>query len=426
MGNFHLILHPLMMAAIVLASLAFLRARRDIGGQLLLAMTASALLLFFVPLLAVRLSDIVSEQGVWRLPWLVPVPIILAYACHTALEKLPPGKRALAAAAPLAAVVAVAGAAFVVQEHYAFADGRVYYVHTSSSALLPWTNESITGGGVRYAFGHGWRPSESSLALMRELDATAPRGSTIMVPRRLEFFVPELVGDVHSVGDDFDLFFLTGMYERTEQLDAIEQLEAHGVDYVAVELRTSADELFRRFARLDAFGVGAGSPAAELGEQENDAGVPFWAWAFAPDAPEQVISSVELPADAVVRTGNVQFEMLFAPSVTGIGETVARFELRATSLDERDPSPITALFNVQVPDGQEAGRLVGAFFPSRGLFDPGARYQITLTRLGDAPEDTYPADLWFVQAKMKYWPRAAHVVAGTPFWFLDVRAATNR
>ena len=86
-ASHHIILHPLVLAAIALTPFLWLTARRTVSGQLLTALTVGALLLLFVPLLATPVARVMAPSTLWRVPWMVPVAPMTAYFAFWAVRR---------------------------------------------------------------------------------------------------------------------------------------------------------------------------------------------------------------------------------------------------------------------------------------------------------------------------------------------------
>lgn len=257
-GNYHMIIHPIVIATIVLTPVAWLLARRRLGNQMLAAMTGGALIVFFVPLIATPLSDVMTPQTLWKVPWIIPVGPVLGYLTFEGTRRLAAlspvaGKRlrslAVMAVVPAITVVLLLGAAVLVQEQYVRADGGTFYDWTRGDSFLPGPNESIFLGGVDRGLSGTWRLSPFLNDLIGYMGQKVPAGSVVLAePQQLNHMIPGLLPDVYPVDfggaagegqrrDDVRLF-IQGHLGQGE-LDAV--IERWGIAYIAVRETESAN-----------------------------------------------------------------------------------------------------------------------------------------------------------------------------------------
>lgn len=263
-GNYHMILHPMVIASLVMALLVWLSSRRQIGNQLVMAMTLGALLLFFVPLLATPLAEVMTPQTLWKVPWMVPVAPILAYVAYQAARRLVRtglsrllGPRLTAGVAPAAVCVALLAGALVVQEQYLRIDGGAFYDWTSGSSLVPGSDGSIFLGGLDRAFSGTWRLTSHEEQLLTHMGESFPRGSVVLMePSWPNQALPGILTDIYPV----DFGGLAGEGERRDDAAAFArgalsevELEAvvrrYGVDYIVTREVEAANESVRSFSR---------------------------------------------------------------------------------------------------------------------------------------------------------------------------------
>ena len=253
MGNYHLILHPLLLASIVIVPVLFWRARTSIAHQVLLVATVGWLPWLFFPPLATASAKLVSTTFMIREPWIAPVGIVLALAVVETLSALqrkrwagvPESVRRLtplgAAALPVVALVIVLGSALIVQETYIRADGGAFYEWTSSESFVPGTDSSIFLGGNDRLFGREWRRGDREDALFAYLKTEVPDGSVVLAPPRVSTFLPGVVANVTPVYSSApplapeSVLFGDFYYGRNLQgADLEAALREAGVDYVVV------------------------------------------------------------------------------------------------------------------------------------------------------------------------------------------------
>ena len=421
MGSYHLLLHPFVIAAIVLALPVWLVARRGIGNQVMLASVLGVLVVFFVPLVATPVASAITEQGVWRLHWLIPAPLILAYALHEAvnrlLERWPEqaqphrligiGRRV----APVAAVVLVVGAAVLVQEHYANADDGVFYNRTSPTSLLPWTEGSIFLGGVERMFSSDWRLPESGRDVLKFLDKNVAPGSDVLTYLWISRFFPGALDNIRPV--DYEgapdlgarsqlvTAFQNGALSEAELEQA---MSAYGIDAVVAVItdKSPFGNYLRSFARYDAevWRVRAGDPTLE--SHQDGAGEPYLVWAFGAIERERVGGQRFTVPDGVdPEDHSVQFRIELAPSERVSSDQTVRIVVAYWQVDEQaelggEEAAANAVSDVVLESGTTAGEAVTVLRTPRTRFVAGDTYEMTVWRSPDADEDTYPADVWFI------------------------------
>ncbi len=248
MGNYHLILHPLVLGSLVLSPLVWLRLRKTVSGQLLTAVTIGWLPWFFFPPLSTIMATFTSASLLWRLPYMLPVAIVLAYLSHDAIQamlrwvdtsRLARVRLPLAFAAPIAAVVLTLSGGLLIQEMYLRADGGTFYQSTSTASILPWTEGSIfLGGKDRLLSGH-WRLQADERDLFRYLDGEAEPGSVILAPMMTSLHMPGLTTEIrpvhsrayygYTIPPDFSRRFYAGLLQGEELRRALA-----AIDYVVV------------------------------------------------------------------------------------------------------------------------------------------------------------------------------------------------
>ena len=267
MGNYHMILHPLVLAAIILAPVVWWLARRDVGNQLVAAMTLGALTLFFFPLLATPLAEVMTPQTLWKVPWMIPMAPMLAYLTYQAARRLPGltplrwfnggsvRARFVAGAAPAVIVIAALVVALVVQEQYQRADGGAFYDWTSEETLLPGSDGSIFLGGIDRAFSESWRIQPDEERLFDYLDRELLSDSVVLAePAWLHRMIPGVLTEIYPL----DFGGIAGAGERRnaarafadgtitpEELEAV--VERYGIDYIVVREVHQANDVVREF-----------------------------------------------------------------------------------------------------------------------------------------------------------------------------------
>jgi hypothetical protein len=266
-GNYHMIVNPVVIAAIMLAPLAWLLARRRLGNEMLAAMTGGALIVFFVPLIATPLAKVMTPQTLWKVPWMIPVGPILAYLTFEGTRRLASFGAIAAgrlrgfmtmAVVPAAALVLVLVVAVLVQEQYIRADGGTYYDGTRGGSFLPGPNESIFLGGIDRGLSGTWRLDPYLKNVVDFMGRNIPPGSVVLVePNQLNHMIPGLLPDVYPV----DFGGAAGAGERRAdvtlftrgQLDQNELggvIDRWGVDYIAVHETASANRPLVTYYRV--------------------------------------------------------------------------------------------------------------------------------------------------------------------------------
>ncbi len=80
-----MLVHPLILAGLALSPLTLLYARKEAGAQYLLALTATLLLALFTPLVAPLVGRLITPWVLWRLVFLFPSSLTIAFALHKGL-----------------------------------------------------------------------------------------------------------------------------------------------------------------------------------------------------------------------------------------------------------------------------------------------------------------------------------------------------
>ena len=440
-GSYHLLLHPFVIAAIVLALPVWLVARRGIGNQVMLASVLGVLVVFFVPLVATPVADAITEQGVWRLHWLIPAPLILAYALHEAanrlLERRPEqaqphrlfgiGRRI----APVTAVVLVVGAAFLVQEHYANVDDGAFYNRTSPTSLLPWTEGSIFLGGVERMFSSDWRLPESGRDVLKHLDGNVAPGSEVLTYRWISRFFPGALQNIRPVDYEGapDLGARSDLVTAFEN-DALSEAELeqavreYGVGAVVMVIKEGSpiNSSRRSFARYDAqdWQVRAGEPTLE--SHQDGAGETYRAWAFGAIDRERVGGQRFTVPDGVdPEDFSVQFRIELAPSERVSSDQTVRIVVSYWQAEfGGEETAANAVTDVVLKGGTAAGEAVMVLRTPRTRFVAGETYEMAVWRSPDAEEDTYPADVWFIGLDVLGPRPGLEQIEGTAFYLYQV------
>lgn len=280
-ANYHLLLHPLMLGAIVSAPLVWWWGRHQVANQLVLAATLAALVSQFVPPLSTLLFKFMGPATLWRFHWVIPVSLTLAVVGHEAIGGLgkrvwgnsaagrPLAVRGLRLFAPTVTVLVLLAGALWVQESYVLLDGGAFYDRTSTSSLVRWADKSIFVGGIHRAFAGEWRIRPHQATLIGFLDENLPEGSVVLAPlRSISHYIPgtsRMVKPVHfqpfqSMKERQD--FVEDFYRGT--VDGVlldRQLERHEVDYVVVRRGSQQDATLeslkttRHFADVSAYRI---------------------------------------------------------------------------------------------------------------------------------------------------------------------------
>lgn len=258
-GNYHMILHPLMIVGIVLVPLVWLATRKSTGGQLVLALTAGSLVVFFTPLLATPVAEIMTPQTLWKMPWMIPVGPLLAMATYQGLKRLPNGMRMLPiqAVAPSMVLVAALSIGLVVVEQYEVLDGGAFYNWRSEESVVPWGGESIFLGGLDRTFSETWRLPDVEEEMLRWIERDAFEGSVVLVelawihhiiPGTLQNIYPVDFGGSAGEGDRRDgaMAFAQGALTVPE-FEAF--LDRFNIDYIVARDVEVASEVLRESER---------------------------------------------------------------------------------------------------------------------------------------------------------------------------------
>lgn len=254
-GNYHMIFHPLLLAAILLAPVLWLRSRRQVGTQLFCAITVGALLLFFVPPLATAVAKVMTPQTLWRMPRMIPVAAILAYACYHAAVGLEAWgsahtplwrswwRRSFLSVGPVAAASLLLAAAFLIQEQYLRFDHGSFFTSASPTSILPGTDGSVFLGGKDYILSSEWRLGQDDEDLFEYLARSLPKESVVLLePLRLNHYLPGLLTDVYPV----DFGGVAGEGERREDATAFAEGRLSASELNAVVDRYVVDYIVAR------------------------------------------------------------------------------------------------------------------------------------------------------------------------------------
>ncbi len=450
-ANYHLFLHPLLMAAVLLALPVWLASRRSIGNQVLLAMVLGTLVVSFVPQLATAVADATNLQTVFRLHWLIPAPLILAYVSHHVTRRLLAGWRStrfrpfwMLSLAPVVSVLVVVSAAFLIQEQYARADDGAYYDRTSTTTLLPWTGGSIFLGGVERAFSSDWRPPPGQRRVIDYLEANATPGSNVLANRETMLYFPGMLYDIvrtdytgppnfrlrHALGVKFD----RGTLSRSALLRAVER---YGIDYIVVDGATAPEQFVGLLgsARVLNFGaldnsqaiLGQAVQRVYLGSFYADdflaaSGFPIltrygtaWeqynAWEFDGEEPG-VISlrgGFRIPNDAVA--GELMFKLQFTPLVDGPAGTVQWGVWTPSDGDisigeSYDYGPSGAidekLYTYSLLEGAGERLEATIITTTDGAFGPGSLVRFAIRRKGESGPDSNQEAAALLQVDVYY------------------------
>ena len=419
-ANFHIILHPLMLAALALAPLVWLVRRRSEGGQYVLASSLAVLFLLFVAPVTTELGERFSWNAVWRLPWVVPVAMTLAAAAYEGVRWLS-SRPAFAAprwqaALPAGALVLVLGAGMIVLEQYARADDGVYYARTSSSAWLPGTDASITLGGIDRAFSGDNLLTDDSQAVISFLRERVPRGSTVLADAAFGTYLPATLEDIEvyaalSGGTPEELETQRAFYAGEVDREALAaELGTLGIDYVLVQTGTPADDALRPpfavYSPEDLM-VSAGEPE-EIAVGEGSL------WALPPDARSRLAAEpFTVPQDLHPSNPRLEFETVIAAPASGTARIVVSFRMLPAAPSDEFESAVTD-WRVEPNASFHLRR------SPRTEVSPGARYELNVWRQGDAPEDTLDAEVYLGGLAVRYWPVGLEQAGSTGFYLAPV------
>jgi len=270
MGNYHMVLHPLVILAVVLAPLVWLGGRSSAGHQLVLAVAAGALAVFFVPVLATPVANLMTPQTLWKVPWMIMVAPALGYATWRLAEAarrwgrprlLWSGRifsRLAGATLPVLGATVVLGGALVVQELYFRVDGGDFYDWNSPHTIVPGTEQSIFRGGLDRGFSRTWRLTPYDEELFGFIERNIEPGSTLLIePTLLNHLLPGMIDDIHPV----DFGGTAGAGRRREDVSAFaagklslaeidDLIDLYGVDYVIVTEVGRANQALQGSSRL--------------------------------------------------------------------------------------------------------------------------------------------------------------------------------
>jgi hypothetical protein len=390
----------------------------------------------FVPFFATAVSDTVNEEAVYRLQWLIPVPLILAYSLDRSAGWLAARWQVvkqplLTSLLPVVGILALVVTALVVQEHYVIADDWAYYERTSSSALLPWTDGSIFLGGVDRTFSSGSRPTGAEEELFARMQERLPPDSEVLIQRSLGIFLYGFLYRVRPViygGAEAYLFrnlLVTalddGLLERDELDEAIRTFD---IDLVVLQRGTLTDNALRAFARYDARDLEIRQGEPELIVHERADGSSFSAWAFGALEREQVGGQRFTVTDDIDPTDRtLSYVVKLAPSEALIGNETVRMVVSYWAVGpDTDQTVYNTTADILLPAGTPAGEIVKRLRSPSTEFAPGTVVEFVVWRSLDAAEDTYPADVWFTGIDVNYPSESLDRVGSTPYYFYESTA----
>ena len=429
-GNYHLLLHPMVLASMALAVPAWLLARRQIGNQVLLGMVAGVLLIFFVPFVATPIAEATRDEAVWRLHRLIPVALVLAYVLHYGMMKLSTmatdsrvGPLALLlsfAQAPAVAVLLVFAAAFFIQEQYAVADDGAFYNRTSSTELLPWTGGSIFLGGVERAFSADFRPTVSEQGLLEFLAEKAEPESTVLVEPNISVrFFPGVLSDIRQIAFPgvpqvqerraVKARFFSSELKGAELLAALQRFR---VDYVVVASRSPEEEIIQavggerlgeteriKLLEADDFFVRVGDPSVI---DASEGGEPLWS--FSPAAREIIMGHAEVTMPEGLSDSLIQVNVdLIASAVAGSDQS-ARLVVTLDPIGGVNAEPIHTVIDLFIESGTQAGESLFRVRSPGVSFSSGQAYNVRVWRDGEHANDTYQGDILFSSLEILWFP----------------------
>jgi hypothetical protein len=203
MGNYHLLLHPLMLGALIVAPLVWWGSRRSLPHQLLLAAMAGWLPWFFVPPLTTIAAKLASAELTARLPYMAPVALVWAYAAHQALRWLHRRWRGalspVRVAAPAIAAALLLAGGLLVQELYYPIDHGTYYTWANTATIVPGTEASIFLGGRDRLLSREWRITPEERQVLDYLQTRAPAGAVVLAPDDISLHLPGTLWQVRPV-----------------------------------------------------------------------------------------------------------------------------------------------------------------------------------------------------------------------------------
>jgi hypothetical protein len=249
MGNYHLLLHPLMLGALALAPLIWLRARKAAPHQLLAAATLGWLPFFFVPPLTTVAAKLASTELTARLPQTAPIAIVWAYALYVALHwtrsRWPArlnaggGLARLVAPTMLAALVLAGG--LLIQELYYPLDRGGDFTWSSPHTIVPRTGRSIFLGGKDRLLSRQWRVKPEDREVFAYLNEHAETGSTVLMPEEMSLYMPGVLWKVkpafsQGILGQWQRPTAQGLYaDELQGLALTRALNDGGIDYVVVK-----------------------------------------------------------------------------------------------------------------------------------------------------------------------------------------------
>ena len=263
MGDYRLLLNPLLIGAAVLAPLAWLRNRKQVAHQLLFAMTTVILLLFFVPVLSTPFAKFMSPTALWRLPWVMPVSVTLAFGCHSgarwmreqigsSTSQIPVwGRLALSSFLPTVLVLAVLAGGLLVRESSLSLIDRGFFIRTSATSFVPFADRSIFLGGIEGITSADWRRPREVADVVALVESRRPEGAVLLAPL---LRVSQHIPGTSTVIEPVDFYFLssgrdkrrfiTNFYNGTLSVSGLERgLQLFEVDFVLAGEASQQEEM---------------------------------------------------------------------------------------------------------------------------------------------------------------------------------------
>lgn len=427
MASFHLIIHPFTVAAIIFTGAAWLLARRSAATQVLLATTLTPLAIAFVPFLATPLANLASDHALWRLLYLIPVPLGLAYGYVVLAggrgsreSEGAEGRGVARAIAPIGYLLLATIVAFTIQEQYGVLDDGSRYERFSTTEVLPWTGGSILIGGYEHASYQSARPSDDEQRVLDYLGSDVPAGSTVLAPPNISRYLPGMLPDIRpadyrSNQAEFRArsAFITAFYAGLVRGEALnEAMEKFDIDMAIVVDASRAENALRTFAAYSAgdFRALGGMPDLELRGKPQ-----FWAWALDANQIERIEGpGFTVPDDIDPLDTTLELEIIVAPSQQFDADYVARVGVLYSG-GPNDAPAAASRTNIDIPGGTAAGTwlLRRRLLPTD--VEPGAPYAIGFRRMADHQLDTYPADLWIVGLRLRYEIGSLQPIDGTSY-----------
>lgn len=428
-GNYHMILHPLFLFAIVLVPVLLLRAREHVSTHLIAGVTLGTLALFFAPPAATALAETASDHALWRLPRLIPVPLVVGAGAYLVIAYVWRRRDAgeCWSFSPIVAVALLVVGAIFTQEYFGVVDDGEFYQRVSDQAIVPFAEGSVLLGGYEHIKLGDSRPGDTEMALLEYLDEHAPRGSIVLIPQAISNrYFPGVLEDVRSVdyrgapGIRERRQFIAAYYDGTLtdlpfEYDVEATLDELSVDFVVVPPRTELDDDARTFIEfnMNEFNVQLGQP--ELITFEDPPGESVGGWLFDYEQ-EQRIGGLEFTVPVDLSPADPTLEFIFEATTTGASGAGHTSTIVLTYFEEGVAGTTSVVTELAASEDASAGEPFIIRRPVAQAVEPGTTYSFIVSTLPpESSETQVNQDIALTGLRVKYWPESLIQIGSSGF-----------